>query len=97
MKSGELKISDSEVLFIKASYFGGLNEFFKNSERIVSRKSLQEGIAEHIQGQRKMPNQVVISTWKSEFKEAYPMFFQFFDIVYIPPDTYKLVKKSDTP
>jgi hypothetical protein len=91
---GILKIlSNSEEIIFRSSYFGGINEFFKNPNLTTSRQSLKTGIAKHLQGGRKNPGQVSITQWKSDLKDGHPNFFKYFDIVPVSPDMYKLLPK----
>lgn len=90
---GILKIhSNGEEIIFRSSYFGGLNEFFKNQDLITSRQSLKTGIVRHLQGGRKNAGEVSITQWKSDLKKSHHQLFKYFDIV-SAQDVYKLQPK----
>lgn len=90
---GMLKIhSNGEEIVFRSSYFGGLNEFFKNPDLTTSRHSLKTGIVRHLQGGGKNAGEVSITQWKSDLKKSHSQLFKYFDIVSVQ-DVYKLQPK----
>lgn len=92
-RKGVLISSDGTKFPFRSGTFAAINEFFKNDENVTTKDKLKEGMSKSLQGGRKNAKEISISKWKSYLKERNPKFFRYFDIRYIPPDTYKLISK----
>lgn len=92
-KRGVLVLPNGERMIFWSGNFGIINLLFKNIEHDVKRDLLRDVIVNNKQGSRKNPKQINISGWIYGLKRRRPKLFEYFDIEFYPPDSYRLFRK----